>query len=335
MGKIRYLLRRISKMNCGDMVKQARAVGKKCGKPTFVIFCDMVWCGIRYMAGYMDYVVFAFYNLSAKQRKTYVTRGRNNEFVKLLNDRNYWALFSNKIEFNKKFSDYIKRDWLDLRTASEEEFSAFLEKHGEAIVKPIDCSCGKGIEKISAGSENITSLYRRLKENGQILAEEVVLQHSELMRLFPNCLNTIRLVTINYHGKVSIVFAGIRMGMGNTVVDNLNSGGLAAVIDTKTGIIKTPGANKCGQVFDKHPDTGTEIKGFKIPAFDEAVKLVKSAAEVVPQIGYTGWDIAICDSCQLIIEGNQYPGHDIYQMPCLVNDGYGILPVLNKAVGRK
>ena len=125
------------------------------------------------------------------------------------------------------------------------------------------------------------------------------------------------------------------MGMGNSVVDNLNSGGLAAVIDKETGIISTPGADKIGETFEKHPDTGTEIIGFEIPKFAEAVATVKEAATVVPQIGYAAWDIAVSDDDVQLIEGNQYPGHDIYQMPCHITDGYGILPVLNKAIGKE
>lgn len=336
MGKIKYLFVRIKKMDFKNMLSQAKIVHKKAKKPVFIVFIDMIWCGLRYLAGYMDYVVFEFYNLSGKQRKTHVTRGKNNEFVKLLNDRAYWHIFSDKIEFNKYFSEYIKRDWLDLRSAEIDIFSDFIKKHKIIIVKPIDGFCGKGIEKIVIDDNtNIEQLYNELKDNGQVLVEEFISQHKELMRLFPKSLNTLRLVTINYNEKVSLVFAGIRMGMGESVVDNLNSGGLAAVIDTETGIIKTPGADKLGNIFSKHPDTGTEILGFKIPSFNEAVRMVKEAATIIPQIGYVAWDVAVTDDCQLLIEGNQFPGHDIYQMPCHITDGYGILPVLNEAIGKK
>ena len=336
MSKINYLFTRIKRMSFGNMIDQAKLIHRKTSKPTFFILVDMVWCGFRYMAGYMDYVVFEFYNLNAKQRKTHVTRGKNNEFVKLLNDKNYWDIFNDKIEFNKRFAKYIKRGWLDLRNSSLEDFSSFVKKYPVIIVKPIDGKCGKGIEKITVdGETDVKKLYSSLLENGQVLAEEFIRQHKDLMKLFPNSLNTLRLVTINYKGKVSLVFAGIRMGMGNSVVDNLNSGGLAAVIDKETGIISTPGADKIGETFEKHPDTGTEIIGFEIPKFAEAVATVKEAATVVPQIGYAAWDIAVSDDDVQLIEGNQYPGHDIYQMPCHITDGYGILPVLNKAIGKE
>lgn len=336
MGKINYLFNRIKKMSFGEMINQAKLIRSKTGKPTLFILADMVWCGFRYTAGYMDYAVFEFYNLSGRQRKTHVTRGKNNEFVKLLNDKDYWYIFNDKIEFNRRFSEFIKRGWLDLRSSSQEEFFEFVKEHPVIIVKPIDGKCGKGIEKLTVSpSDDVSALYRELIENGQYLVEEFVSQHSELMRLFPNSLNTLRLVTINYGGKVSLVFAGIRMGMGDSVVDNLNSGGLAAVIDAETGKISTPGADKLGRTFEKHPDTGTEILGFEIPRFFDAVETVKRAATVVPQIGYAAWDVAISDSEVQLIEGNQYPGHDIYQMPCHITDGYGILPVMNSAIGKE
>lgn len=336
MKKIKYLFLRIKKMDFKNMVKQASIISKRIKKPVLFIFFDMIWCGFRYMAGYMDYVVFEFYNLNGKQRKTHVTRGKNNEFVNMLNDKSYMYIFSDKTEFGKRFSEFIKRGWIDLRESSFEDFSRFTDNCKIIMAKPIDGLCGKGIEKIYI-SENTDrqELYDRLKNNGQFLIEEFVCQHKELMRLFPNSLNTLRLVTVNFKGKISLVFAGIRMGMGNSVVDNLNSGGLAAVIDSNTGVVKTPGADKLGRVFEKHPDTGTEILGFKIPDFDLAADMVRKAAAVVPQIGYAAWDVAVTDNGPLLIEGNQFPGHDIYQMPCHITDGYGILPVLNAAVGRE
>ena len=72
----------------------------------------MVWCGIRYGAGYVDYDVIGFYKLTSKQRKTMLTRGINNKFVKKLNEKDYWHLFNNKNEFNDMFRDFLKREYI-------------------------------------------------------------------------------------------------------------------------------------------------------------------------------------------------------------------------------
>ena len=76
------------------------------------MFCDMIWCGIRYGAGYVDYDVIGFYKLTNKQRRTMLTRGINNKFVKLLNEKEYWYIFDKKNEFNTMFSKFVTRDWI-------------------------------------------------------------------------------------------------------------------------------------------------------------------------------------------------------------------------------
>jgi len=59
----------------------------------------------------------------------------------------------------------------------------------------------------------------------------------------------------------------------------------------------------------------TKIVGFKIPNYKEVVALSKKVAKVVKKIRDVGWDIAITKNGPTIIEGNEFPGHDIYQLP--------------------
>ena len=64
----------------------------------------MVNCGLRYQAGYYDYQEFEFYNLNSEQRKTYLTRGKNNEIIKQFNDKTQFHIFENKDEMYEKYN---------------------------------------------------------------------------------------------------------------------------------------------------------------------------------------------------------------------------------------
>ena len=66
MPSINYLVKRLCTMNYKSMFDRINVVKKKCNKSKFMIFCDMVWCGIRYGAGYVDYDVIGFYKLNSK-----------------------------------------------------------------------------------------------------------------------------------------------------------------------------------------------------------------------------------------------------------------------------
>ena len=62
---------------------------------------------------------------------------------------------------------------------------------------------------------------------------------------------------------------------------------------------------------------------------------MEKAARVTPEMGYVGWDVAIDQDGPILIEGNAYPGHDIYQMPGMVPDKVGMLPTFREMTGMK
>ena len=53
---------------------------------------------------------------------------------------------------------------------------------------------------------------------------------------------------------------------------------------------------------------------------DKALELVKSAAKLVPEMRWIGWDVAITEDGAAIIEGNNYPSFGLHQF-YLLNDG--------------
>ena len=333
MPNLGYIFRRIAGMDYKKMLDTARIVHKRTGKNTLAVLVDMVFCGFRYQAGYMDYLVFEMYGLTAAQRATYITRGVNNRFVRLLNPPEYWHLLENKVDFLKRFDGFHGRAWIDLRETTPEQFEAFCREHPKLVAKPLEGTCGRGVEFLEV-SENsqIVGVYEMLKKGQQYLVEEYIVQHPDVSRIYPLSVNTLRLVTIRNHDQVHLVFSSMRIGNGKKV-DNLNSGGMAVIVDMQTGKISTPGADKDGKAYYQHPMTGTELIGAQIPFYPEAVELVKKAAMTIPELGYIGWDVAITEKGPIIIEANHFPGHDIYQFQVhLGEDKIGLLPRFEKAV---
>ena len=108
MGKIKYLFGRIFSMHFDKMFEKIGEVHKKSGKSRIYIFFDMINCGLKYQAGYMDYALFEMYDLNRAQRKTVVTRGINNAFIKRFNDPEYMKYIDDKLEFNRRFEKFLK-----------------------------------------------------------------------------------------------------------------------------------------------------------------------------------------------------------------------------------
>ncbi len=327
LGKLGYILGCVVRMDYGELFRTVKTVHQITGKNRPSVLLDVVGCGLRYGAGFNDYLLCEFYNLTPEQRATYVTRSVNNTLVQLLNDREYYHYFDNKSEFYTKFAHYIGRDWLDFSKAGQKEFEKFLSGRDQIMVKPEDGTGGKGVEKLfTADYKNPVQMYQKLMADNVGVVEEVLQQHPDLDRLNPSSINTLRVVTVLNDSGAHIVYAHIRIGNGGRPVDNLHSGGMFAPIDMETGLVQYPGYDKDRKTYKKHPQTGVDIQGFQIPLWEKCKAMCVEAAGLVPQMRYVGWDVAVTPTGPVLVEGNNLPGYDILQMPPHTPDRVGMLP---------
>lgn len=333
MPNIKYLIKRISKMDYKNMLSKINSIHKITGKGRIHIFNDMRKCAIKYGAGYSDYDLFEMYNLTDEERNTYITRGRNNELVKKYNNPEYNHIFRNKVEFNNTFKEYIKRDFIEVNTASIEDLKKFIHKHQIFMAKPVAGTCGKGIEKInSADYKNVAEIINYLTREGMNYElEELIIQSPEVNKIYAGAINTVRIVTILDDNNVPhVICAYFRIGNGK-YVDNFNSGGMVAPVNEETGVVIDKAIDKQKNLYANHPATNYKIKGFKFPEWENALELVKEAAFKVPEMRYIGWDVCFSNKGPILVEGNEYPGHDIYQLPEHTHDKLGIWPKFTKA----
>lgn len=330
MGKIKYLAKRILSLDYKNMIKIAKALAKKTKKNYIFILFDMVICGFKYQAGYYDYQEFEFYNLNKEERKTYLTRGKNNEIVKRFNDKSKFYIFDNKEEMYRKFNDFLKRDWMIIDKEELDKFVNFFKTHNAIIVKPVDGEGGKGVEKFTyTTEEEAKRIFNNLLDNNQTLVEECIKQHNKMDELYEKSVNSLRMFTFYKNGKSYFLQAILKIGNGG-VVDNFSSGGMYTYVN-EAGYVFVEAIDRNDNIYYEHPISKQKIVGFKIPLFEEAVEMVKEAAKVVPEMGYIGWDVAITEKGPLIIEGNCFPG--VFQVkPSLSKNKEGIIPKYNKVM---
>jgi hypothetical protein len=332
MGKVKYLITRIAKMDKKAMLRKTSEIHKKTGKSRIGLFFDMIKCGRKYGAGYMDYDLYEMYNLTPEQRDTYLTRGRNNDIDKRFNNKEYKWRLERKDQFNTNFNKYLKRDWVNVSGDNKEEVIKFLEKHEDFLAKPINGSCGKNIEKIhTADYKSLDELYDHLVGK-EFELEEIIKQHEDVSKIYPGSINTVRVVTILKNGKAHVMATYFRIGNNGKFVDNFNSGGMVAPVNEETGEVMQSAIDKNKNLYDVHPATGAKIKGFKFPYWDKVLEMVNEASQVIPEMGYVGWDVAFTPNGPVLVEANDFPGHDIYQLPEHTPDKIGIYPKFRKII---
>lgn len=204
------------------------------------------------------------------------------------------------------------------------------------FVKPIDGARGKGSFVAERRKElwhyagnygSAAALYafliQRMRGKRGWMVQPLVKTHQNLQSVTSfRALPTIRANTCLVDGVSRLLFAVLRIPVGDNVIDNFahgTTGNLIAPIDIDTGrLIKCRGsANKrWPNMVDVsvHPDTGNVIEGYHIPMWAEIMQLLERAQGSLPNLRTLGWDVAVTDEGPLIVETNATYDIDIIQV---------------------
>ena len=197
-----------------------------------------------------------------------------------------------------------------------EEFKEKMADQTRVIYKPIISSQGKGVEAFDVDQDKLDEMYEMFCSFPKGVVEECIVQHPEMARFSKNAVNTIRTVTIFKDDKVNIVYAAVKMGGGDSVVDNVHiSGGVVTPLDVETGKVRHKASDFEGNLYTHHPVTGEYIMDLQVPFWDEYKEYMDKLCRVVDGINYIGWDIAISDKGPVVIEANFKPSPSLIQIP--------------------
>lgn len=330
--RLKYLARRAAAIDTANLSRLAGRMADSSGKSKALIVGDMLWSSVRHETGFQDYYDWDFHLLSRRERRTYMTHPKSNHLAQMLNAVEHRRTFADKSLFNARFSAYLRREWLDLRSCSSDELAAFLARHERVMAKVADSLGGDGIQAFATARIPDTEAWRaeRLAAR-QVLVEEFLTQHPVMASLNPSSVNTLRIITFrDARDSVHTLARTLKMGNGGDV-DNFSDGGMYTMLD-ENGVAHHPAFDGDGRVFSVHPLSGTSIVGFRVPLWVEVEQFVGRLALEVPEIPYVGWDIAITPDGPAVIEGNYNTG--VFQLkPSVTGVREGLLPVYQRAIG--
>lgn len=182
-------------------------------------------------------------------------------------------------------------------------------------IKPLDGQCGTGITKIDIQGGSIFLNDRKISnldlkvmcKLGKYLVQATMIQHSEMSRIYPNSVNTIRLTTVRNikTGEIEVLPPTLRIGAHGSIVDNFSKGGVIVAMDTESGNLDEWGFFKPKYGFKSrmHPDTKVEFRSFHVPYYKEAKRMAIYFHSFL-NLHSIGWDIAISQAGPVFIEGN-------------------------------
>ena len=275
---------------------------------------------VKYHWNFYEFFYWDYENISDEERKSFVPEYEKNIFCDKANNHKDDLIFHDKWTTYQKFKDFFKRDAIivsDKKSLLSNNAVLFFLKHKKFIIKPINAASGRGIKILSIKETDIIEdiLLPILEDlKSPCVIEELIIQSSTLADFHPNSVNTLRIPTFRFNDNETLIFHPfLRIGQKGNIVDNAGAGGIMGLVDIKTGCVFAASDERCN-CYTKHPDTNLDIVGFRIPMWEEALVFVKKLADVIPNVRYVGWDIALTEKGWVLIEGNE-KGQFLWQIP--------------------
>lgn len=233
----------------------------------------------------------------------------------IIDDKSLYDFYFYDIARPKTLATCQDGQWLDSNycIVSVDNVESICKRTEKIIVKPsFGSSGGKGISFWQEGDGDLKEL---LSKYDNCVVQCIIEQHEDLAILHPESINSIRIMTLFLDGEVNILSSVLRLGVGNSKVDNVSSGGVACGINGN-GYLREMSFNAKGQSWNGHPD-GLKLKGRKVPAYDECCEISKRVAPRFVRFSrLISWDFAVDKNGKpLLIEANLYGGElDFHQM---------------------
>lgn len=152
-------------------------------------------------------------------------------------------------------------------------------------------------------------------QSSSYIITEYVVMHEYLRNIYPESVNTIRVMVVNEHGyDPKIMQTYMRIGSSKTgFTDNVGYGGICAKIEKETGKLYKPQTIAAHRFYDcpTHPDSNVKIEGY-LPNWDVLRKSVLEIARQLGELEYLGFDVVLTETGICVIEINIH--QDLHQI---------------------
>lgn len=238
------------------------------------------------------------------------------EYVRCMSNKNYFEKWLPDLKHVVTIVRNVKNVWYDadFNALTDEQVVEKLSTYDEFVAKPsIDSAGGAGVQFITEKTDVQGLKELKASFTNDFVIQEVLKQHECLNRIYPHSVNTIRIMTFNWHGKVYVLSPLLRMGVNGKRVDNMVSGGVNCAI-RPDGTLCNRLFNAVGTLFEGHPNSGS-MDDKKIENFQAIADAACKSHKQLPYMGIISWDFALDENAEpVLVEFNMKPqGLDLHQ----------------------
>lgn len=229
-----------------------------------------------------------------------------NNLDEYFNDRNASHILDNKSLYEQLFPGIPKIPVITCRRGglwyngqnqiiSYEEAVDIVCQEDAVFVKAATLSSGgAGVNYICAEQGDLREQFAQAISSmrGDIVVQRPFRQHPVFAALNKSSVNTLRIMSVLSESGAKIYVPVVRIGVGDTKVDNACAGGVFCGI-RDDGTLKDTAYRLNGESFKKHPTSGIVFEGYQLEGLEKAKALVRKAHPMIPFFRMVSWDIVI------------------------------------------
>lgn len=199
---------------------------------------------------------------------------------------------------------------------TNDELYNMLVSYNRIVVKDtLDSDSGRGINVFCAKDDIFVNVKNEKEvlnidwlknKSNDFIVQEALTQNDFMSRLNPTSINTIRIAVYRsvVDNEPHILSTVIRMGVKNSVIDNLHGGGrMIRVYDD--GQLAKFCMDQYGRKYNSHNDIDFGEETMVLPQYGEIKELVKTLSKDLINARLMQWDVAIdCDNKLRVLEFN-------------------------------
>lgn len=283
-------------------------------KQTWPCFPSVDKRDLTYLRMYKHVYGFNPYYLPDFQFYEYIIKKTNpSDLVKPFENKAMYDIYLSQLPIAKTLSKAINGKKFNgiNRIINDDEELNILCTQRQFIIKPSkETGCGKGVKKVNLEKIQDKTIYlKKLLENygSDYVVQEVIEQHPSMGNLNPTSLNTCRVTTMYFDGKISSSTI-LKVGKLNADKDNWFTSYFIGV--SQEGKVLDYGFDAKLRRVTK-TDNGTKFGGLQLPEYRKMISTVEYFHQLYfPMIGVLGWDVVVDkDNNIRVIEVNvDYPG---------------------------
>ncbi|WP_415921505.1 sugar-transfer associated ATP-grasp domain-containing protein [Tateyamaria sp. SN6-1] len=159
---------------------------------------------------------------------------------------------------------------------------------------------------------------------GGFILQTALDPHGDMARIAGPAIGCVRVVTVNDGSGPTAAYAVWKLPAPRAMSDNFwQAGSLLAALDLDTGAVTrcVMGTGLAQRETPEHPVSGARIVGTALPHWEATVQIARDAHAVFPEFGVCGFDIAVTQNGPNILECNDNPSHNLFQ----IASGTGVL----------